>query len=309
MRSPRWRRSRRPARPPPDRRHPTSGPRVAPGWPPRTVPARLPGATPATMGATARRARRRPSGAAATLDRFFHLRERETTVRTEVLGGTATFLTMSYIVFVNPAILSAAGLPFGAVAVATAIAAAVATAAMALATNLPLALAPGLGINAVVAFEVIVGRNLDWPVGMAVVVIEGLVALVLVLLGLREAIMRAVPLPLKLAIGVGIGLFITLVGLREGGIVVNDPATGIALGDLTKGPPLIALGGIAVAMVLVARRIRGAVVLGVFAASGLGLVFGVLQGPDAVVNVPGSADFSTIGEALAPATLADALTV
>jgi AGZA family xanthine/uracil permease-like MFS transporter len=261
------------------------------------------------MGATARRARRRPSGAAATLDRVFHLRERGTTVRTEVLGGTATFLTMSYIVFVNPAILSAAGLPFGAVAVATAIAAAVATAAMALATNLPLALAPGLGINAVVAFEVIIGRNLDWPVGMAVVVIEGLVAVVLVVLGLREAIMRAVPLPLKLAIGVGIGLFITLVGLREGGIVVNDPATGIALGDLTKGPPLIALGGIAVALVLVARRIRGAVVLGVFAASGLGLVFGVLHGPDAVVDMPGAADFSTIGDALAPATLADALTV
>jgi adenine/guanine/hypoxanthine permease len=261
------------------------------------------------MGATARPAGARPSGAAATIDRRFRLRERGTSVRTEVLGGAATFLTMSYIMFVNPAILSAAGLPFGAVAVATAIAAAIATAAMGFATNLPLALAPGLGINAVVAFEVIVGRNLDWPVGMAVVVIEGVVALVLVVLGLREAIMRAVPLPLKLAIGVGIGLLITLVGLREGGIVVNDPATGIALGDLTKGPPLIALGGIAVAIVLVARRIRGAVVLGVFAASGLGLVFGVLAGPGAVVDMPGSADFSTIGDALAPSALADALTV
>ena len=167
------------------------------------------------------------------LARRFHLSERGTTVRTEVLGGVVTFLTMSYILFVNPAILSAAGLPFGAVAVATAIAAAVCTAAMGLLTNLPFALAPGLGINAVVAFDVIIGRKLEWPVGMAVVVLEGLLALVLVIAGLREAVMRAVPLSLKLAIGVGIGLFITLVGLREGGIVVNDAATGIALGELT----------------------------------------------------------------------------
>jgi adenine/guanine/hypoxanthine permease len=247
--------------------------------------------------------------APGVLERRFALRARGTTLRTELLGGVATFLTMSYILFVNPAILSAAGIPLAAVAVATAIASALATAAMGLATNLPLALAPGLGINAVVAFEVIIGRRLPWPVGMAVVVIEGLLALVLVIAGLREAIMRAVPLPLKLAIGVGIGLFITLVGLREGGIVVNDAATGIALGDLSKGAPLIALGGIAVAIVLAARRIPGAVVLGVLAAAALGLVFGVLDPPDGVVDVPESSDFSTIGDALAPDNLGDALTV
>src|SRR5918999_1666243 len=120
---------------------------------------------------------------------------------TEVRAGIATFLTMSYILFVNPAILSAAGLPFEAVAVATALAAAIATAAMALATNLPFALAPGLGINAVVAFDIILGRNLPWQVGMAVVVIEGLLALVLVLAGLREAGMRAAPLSLQPALG------------------------------------------------------------------------------------------------------------
>src|SRR5918992_2913691 len=194
---------------------------------------------------------------------------------TEVRAGVATFLTMSYILFVNPAILSAAGLPFEAVAVATALAAAIATAAMALATNLPFALAPGLGINAVVAFDVILGRGLPWQVGMSVIVIEGLLALVLVILGLREAIMRAVPLSLKLAIGVGIGLFITLVGLREGGIVVNDPATGTGLGDLTAGPPLVALGGIAVAIVLAARGVPGALILGVVTSVVLGLGFGV----------------------------------
>jgi adenine/guanine/hypoxanthine permease len=193
------------------------------------------------------------------------LSERGTTVRTEVLGGVVTFLTMSYILFVNPAILSAAGLPFSAVAVA--IAAAIATAAMGLLANLPFALAPGLGINAVVAFDVILGRKLPWPVGMSVVVIEGLLALILVVAGLREAVMRAVPLSLKLAIGVGIGLFITLVGFREAGLVVNDPATGIALGDLTSGTALIALGGIAVSAVLSARQVRGAVLVGVLAAT------------------------------------------
>src|SRR3954447_25634228 len=161
------------------------------------------------------------------LARHFRVAERGSSVRLELLGGAATFLTMSYILFVNPAILSTTRLPFEAVAVTTAIAAAVATAAMGLLTNLPFALAPGLGINAIVAFDLILARKVPWPVGMACVVVEGLLAVVLVLAGLREAIMRAVPASLKLAIGVGIGVFITLVGLREGGIVVNDPATGI----------------------------------------------------------------------------------
>jgi adenine/guanine/hypoxanthine permease len=245
----------------------------------------------------------------ASLAGRFRLAERRTTLRTEALGGVATFLTMSYILFVNPAILSAAGIPFEAVAVATALAAAVTTAAMGLATNLPFALAPGLGINAVVAFDVILGRGLPWQVGMSVIVIEGLIAVVLVLAGLRGAIMRAVPLALKLAIGVGIGLFITLVGLREGGIVVNNPATGIGLGDLTSGPALISLGGILVAAVLVARGLRGAVVLGVVAATVLGLIFGILEGPDGVTSFPESSDFSTIGDALDPTNLGDALTV
>src|SRR5688572_12473827 len=194
---------------------------------------------------------------------FFKLAQHGTSVRTESIGGLATFLTMSYIVFVNPAILSAAGVPLDAVIVCTALAAAITTVAMGLATNLPFALAPGLGINAVVAFDVILGRGLPWQVGMAVVVIEGLVAVVLVLAGLRTAIMHAVPLSLKLAIGVGIGLFITLVGLREGGIVVNNPATGIGLGDLTNGAPLIALGGLAVGIVLAARNVPGALIIGV----------------------------------------------
>jgi adenine/guanine/hypoxanthine permease len=239
----------------------------------------------------------------------FRFADRGTNARTETLGGVATFLTMCYILFVNPAILSAAGIPFDAVAVGTALAAAITTLAMGLATNLPFALAPGLGINAVVAFDIILGRGLPWQVGMAIVVIEGLVAVVLVLAGLRTAIMNAVPLPLKLSIGVGIGLFITLVGLREGGVVVNDPATGIGIADLTSGPALITLAGVLVASVLVARGMRGAVIAGVFAATVLGLIFGVLEPPDGVIDAPSSDSFSTIGDALDPTYLGDALTV
>jgi adenine/guanine/hypoxanthine permease len=241
------------------------------------------------------------------LARRFRFHERGTDTRTEVLGGAATFLTMCYILFVNPAILSAAGLPFDAVAVCTALAAAVTTLAMGLATNLPFALAPGLGINAVVAFDIILGRQLPWQTGMAVVVVEGLVAVILVVAGLRTAIMEAVPLTLKLSIGVGIGLFITLVGLREGGVVVNNPATGIGLGELTSGPALITLAGILVAAVLVARGFRGAVIIGVFAAAALGLIFGVLDWPGKVVDAPNGDSFSIIGDSLG--SLGDALTV
>ncbi len=242
------------------------------------------------------------------LERRFGLAARGSTPRVEALGGLTTFLTMAYIVFVNPAILSAAGLPFAAVAVATALAAAIASIAMGVFANVPFALASGLGINAIVAFDLIIGRDIPWPVGMACVVIEGLIAVVLVLAGLREAVVRAVPLSLKLAIGVGIGLFITLVGLREGGIVVNNEATGIGLGDLTKGPPLIALSGILVALVLSARNVRGSILIGILTSTVLGLIFGVLEGPSAVADVPGSSEFSTIGDALDPGTLADALT-
>jgi AGZA family xanthine/uracil permease-like MFS transporter len=242
------------------------------------------------------------------LERLFTLRARGTTARTEVLGGIVTFLTMAYIVFVNPAILSSANMPFDAVATGTALAAAIFTLLMGLLTNLPFALASGLGLNAVVAFDLILGRQLDWPVAMACVVIEGLVAIVLVVAGLREAIMRAVPHEIKLSIGVGIGLFIALVGFRDAGITVNDEATGIGLGVLTGGAPLIALAGLLVMIVLTARGVRGSILIGILVATALGLIFGVLEGPDKVAELPGSDDFSTMGDALDPDNLADALT-
>ena len=239
--------------------------------------------------------------------RRFRFADRGTSLRTEVLGGLTTFLTMSYIVFVNPAILSAAGLPFESVAVLTAIAAALFTAAMGLVTNLPFALASGLGLNAVVAFDIILGRDVSPAVGMACVVIEGFIALVLVVAGLREAVVNAVPSAIKLAIGVGIGLFIALVGLREGGIVVNSAATGIGLGDLSSGPALIALAGIFVAAAMSARHVKGAILGGIATTLVLGLIFGVLEGPDGIVRAPNADDFDIVGDSLG--ALGDALTV
>jgi AGZA family xanthine/uracil permease-like MFS transporter len=242
------------------------------------------------------------------LERFFSISERGSTVRTEVLGGFVTFLTMAYIVVVNPAILGAAKMPVEAVATATALGAFIFTLAMGVFTNLPFALASGLGLNAVVAFDLILGRGLPWQVAMACVVIEGAIALVLVLAGLREAIMRAVPMEIKLSIGVGIGLFIALVGFRDAGFTVNDDATGIGLGVLTGGAPMIALAGLLTMIVLTARGFRGAILIGIIVSTVLGLIFGVLDGPDRVAELPSSSDFSTIGDALKPSNLADAIT-
>src|SRR3954471_3999526 len=244
----------------------------------------------------------------SSLERHFKIHERGSTVRTEVLGGVVTFLTMAYIVFVNPAILGAAGMNTAAVTVPTALGAAIFTAIMGLATNLAFAPASGLGLNAVVAFDLILGRKLPWPVAMSCIVIEGLVAVVLVVAGLREAIMRAVPHELKLSIGVGIGLFIALVGFRDAGFTINDEATGIGLGVLTSGPALIALAGLLVMIVLTARGFKGAILTGIIVSAALGLIFGVLDPPDKVAQFPTSSDFSTIGDALKPSNLADAIT-
>src|SRR4051794_161468 len=242
------------------------------------------------------------------LERHFAISQRGSTVRTEVLGGFVTFLTMAYIVVVNPAILGAAKMPVEAVATATALAAFIFTLGMGLFTNLPFALASGLGLNAVVAFDLILGRGLPWQVAMACVVIEGVIALVLVLAGLREAIMRAVPMEIKLSIGVGIGLFIALVGFRDAGMTINNDATGIGLGILTAGPPLIALAGLLVMIILTARGFKGAILVGIVVSTVLGLIFGILDWPDAVARFPKGSDFSTIGDALKPDNLLDALT-
>ena len=226
---------------------------------------------------------------------FFRFSERGANFRTEVLAGLTTFMTMAYIVFVNPAILGTegTGLPITGVFFATCVAASAASIAMGVFANYPLALAPGLGINAIVAFTLILELGLSWQQAMAVIVIEGLLVTVLVLTNLREAVMNAIPMSLKLAIAVGIGLFIAFIGLKNAGIVVQNPATYLALGDFTQGPVLLALFGLVLTLALVARGMRGGILIGILLTGVVGMVFGIVPLPGGVVDF--RFDTSTIG--------------
>jgi len=222
----------------------------------------------------------------------FQLRERETTVAREVRGGVTTFLTMAYILFANPSILASAGVPFEAAAAATAAAAAVCTLLMGLGANFPMALAPGMGLNAVVAFQV-AGQTGSWQAAMGLVVLNGLVVLALVVAGVREAVMQAIPLDLRRAISVGIGLFIALIGAVNARLVVVPPGSMAALatnpmaavppvtaGSLHAAEPMLALAGLLIIAVLLARQVPGAIVIGIAAATAAGLLLGVSQWPD-----------------------------
>lgn len=226
---------------------------------------------------------------------FFGFTERGTNLRTEIIAGLTTFMTMAYIIFVNPAILGTegTGLPVEGVFVATCLAAAAASIAMGVVANFPVALASGLGLNAIVAFTLILGLGLSWQQAMACVVLEGILVTVLVLTNLREAVLNAIPLSLKFAIAVGIGLFIAFIGLKNGGIVVSNPTTYLALGDVRQGPVLLALGGLAVTLALVARGIRGALLLGILLTAVAGVVFGVVPPPQGIVDL--TLNTSTIG--------------
>jgi AGZA family xanthine/uracil permease-like MFS transporter len=226
---------------------------------------------------------------------FFRFSERGTNIRTEVLAGLTTFMTMAYIVFVNPAILGTegTGLPLTGVFFATCVAAAAACIAMGLFANYPVALASGLGLNAIVAFTLILGLGLTWQQAMAVVVLEGLLVTILVLTNLREAVMNAIPMSLKFAIAVGIGLFIAFIGLKNGGIVVQNPATYLALGDFTQGPVVLALFGLVVTLALVARGVRGGILIGIVLTGVVGMIFGIVPLPGGVVDF--RFDTSTIG--------------
>jgi adenine/guanine/hypoxanthine permease len=229
------------------------------------------------------------------LGRFFGFSERGTNLRTEVIAGLTTFMTMAYIVFVNPAILATegTGLPVSGVFFATCVAAAAACIAMGVFANFPLALASGLGLNAVVAFTLILSLGLSWQEAMAVVVVEGVLVTILVLTNLREAVLNAIPLSLKFAIAVGIGLFIAFIGLKNGGIVVANPDTYLALGDFTQGPVLLAAFGLVLTLALVARGFRGGILAGILLTGFVGMIFGIVPLPDGVVNF--NFDTSTIG--------------
>jgi AGZA family xanthine/uracil permease-like MFS transporter len=237
------------------------------------------------------------------LERWFELGRRGGTVAGEVRGGLTTFMVMAYIIFVNPAILTFAGIPalqgqgpsFAATQAATCLVAGVMTIAMGVATNYPLAIASGMGLNAVVAFQLVATLKLPWTAAMGVVLLEGLVIAVLVLTGFREAIMHAIPLSLKRAIGVGIGLFILFIGLGSAGIVKpGPPGVPVTLGDLTVAPTAVALGGLLLTVWLTARRFAGALLVGILVSTVAAI---------AVNTATGGRAFPVPGQAVWPVTL------
>jgi AGZA family xanthine/uracil permease-like MFS transporter len=205
----------------------------------------------------------------------FRLAAGKTLIRTELLAGLTTYLTMAYIVVVNPAILAPSGIDPGAAFVATCIAAAVGSAAMGLFANLPLALAPGMGLNAFFTFTLVKGMGVSWQVALGVVFLSGVLFLIVSLFRVREWLITAIPLTLKLGIGAGIGLFLGLIGLQDMGVVVADPATLVTLGHLGQPRTLLALLGFLIMAALAARGVRGAILIGIIAAALLGVPFGL----------------------------------
>ncbi len=220
------------------------------------------------------------------LERLFHLRELGTRPATEIRAGLVTFLTMSYILFVNPQILGQAGMPTEDVAVATAVAAAVACIVMGLWANYPFALAPGMGLNAYFAFGVVAGMGVTWQVALAAVFVEGVLFLVLALTGARRALVEAIPTPIKLATMGGIGLFLAMIGFQGSGLIVDSPATLVTLGDLGDPSLLLALGGLIVTAALLTARVRGGLLVGILGVTVIAWVTGLAETPRTFVSVP-----------------------
>ena len=220
------------------------------------------------------------------LERVFGLEERGTSAATEVRAGVTTFLTMSYVLFVNPQILAQAGLPIADVAVATALAAAGATLVLGLWANYPFALAPGMGLNAYFTFGVVTQMGISWQVALAAVFIEGLLFLALALSGARAALMRAIPASIKIATMSGIGLFLAMIGLQNAGLVVDDPNTLVTLGDPRTGTVLLALAGLLVIAVLLAVRVRGAILIGILVVTLVCWFSGITPAPKQVLTLP-----------------------
>lgn len=211
------------------------------------------------------------------MEKFFKLKERKTTVKTEVMAGITTFLTMAYILAVNPGILSDAGMDFSKVFAATAIASAIATLVMALLANLPFALAPGMGLNAFLAYTVVLGMGYSWQFALTAVFVEGIIFLILTAVNIREAIVNSIPANLKKAIGVGIGLFIAFIGMQNAGIIV-DGATLVSLNaDWFKGAPGLAMIGLLITGVLLAYKVNGALLIGIIVTTIIGIPFGITK--------------------------------
>ena len=209
------------------------------------------------------------------MEKFFQLKANNTTVRTEVIAGITTFLTMAYILAVNPGILSAAGMPADSVFTATAVASCIATLVMALFAKLPFALAPGMGLNAFFAFAVVLGMGYSWQFALTAVFLEGIIFIVLTFLNIREAIINLIPMNIKRAISVGIGLFIAFIGMQNAGIIVNNDATLVGLGSLANPAALLAVIGLIITGVMIAYKVKGALLWGILISTVVGIPMGV----------------------------------
>src|SRR5262245_22581874 len=244
----------------------------------------------------------KPSSERAFLDRYFGLSESGSDVRTEFIAGITTFLTMVYIVFVNPQILGNAGMDKGAVFVATCMAAAVSTLVMALYANYPIALAPGMGLNAFFAFTVVLGHKFTWQQGLAAVFCSGVLFFILSVLPIREYIINAIPRNLKLAISAGIGLFLGIIALEEAKILVAHPVTLVTLGDLALWPAILCLLGFVLIVALNSRNVIGGTVIGILIVTAIGLPLGLVKFGGVVSAPPSLAptflqlDFSRVFE-------------
>lgn len=235
-------------------------------------------------------------------EKQFKLQENRTDVKTEVLAGITTFMTMAYIIFVNPGILSATGMPFGSLLVATCLGSALATFLMAFTANYPFALAPGMGLNAFFAFTVVLGMKIPWQVALAAVFIEGIIFILLTMTKIREEVVNSIPTTLKIGVSAGIGLFITFIGLQGAGIIVNNDAVLLGLADLKhQTPAVLALLGLMLMVALEVKKVRGGILIGIIAVTIAGIPFGITKMPQGVMSMPPSLapiffkmDFSSI---------------
>ncbi len=222
------------------------------------------------------------------LEKTFKLSEHKTTVKTEVMAGITTFMTMAYIIIVNPGILSATGMDIGALFTATCLSAAVATLVMAFYANYPFALAPGMGLNAFFAFTVVLGMGYSWEFALTAVLFEGIIFILLTFFNIREAIINCMPMNIKHAVSVGIGLFIAFIGLSNAGLVAASEATKVTLGDMGSAPVLLAIIGLVITGVLLAKNVKGALLIGIMATTAIGIPMGVTPMPTGIMSAPPS---------------------
>ena len=240
------------------------------------------------------------------LEKLFHIKERGSSVRTEMIAGLTTFVTISYVIFVIPNMLCDAGMPKEAAIAATMYATIMATILMGIVANYPVAVAPGLGINAFFAYYVVGFLGLPWQTALGAVFISGMVFLLMTFGGIRQAIIRAVPQNLKTAIGVGIGFFIAFIGMKNAGIVVDDPATFVTLGNIMHGPAMLATLGVILAGALMAKRVQGAMLISIFVLTVAGMFMGIVPQPTSINDIV-SFDLPSLGGTFMALDIAGAL--